>query len=76
MGKIGSKRLHLMASVLPEVVLGCKESNQETRETSYDLLIRMGRRMMKDKEGIIDRKLLGGKGGEDQEDDEVLQDGK
>lgn len=36
--------LHFIPSVLPEVVLGCKESNEKARSASFDLIIHMAKR--------------------------------
>ncbi|RGP64115.1 ribosomal rna-processing 12 [Fusarium longipes] len=38
--------LHFIPSVLSEVVISCKENNERARETAYDLLVRMGQRMV------------------------------
>lgn len=39
-----STDLHFIPSVLSEVVLGCKESNEKARTASFDLLIHLARR--------------------------------
>ncbi|KAL1966070.1 hypothetical protein VTN77DRAFT_4818 [Rasamsonia byssochlamydoides] len=36
--------LHFIPSVLPEVVLGCKESNEKARSASFDLIVHMAKR--------------------------------
>ncbi|KAJ9409655.1 hypothetical protein DTO045G8_2581 [Paecilomyces variotii] len=38
--------LHFIPSVLSEVVLGCKESNEKARVASFDLLIHLAKRMI------------------------------
>jgi ribosomal RNA-processing protein 12 len=37
--------LHLIPAILPEAVLGTKETNEKAREAAYELLIGMGRKM-------------------------------
>ena len=37
--------LHLITTILPEAVIGTKETNQKAREAAYDLLIIMGKKM-------------------------------
>jgi ribosomal RNA-processing protein 12 len=37
--------LHFIPSVLPEVVLGCKETNEKARSASFDLLIHLAKRI-------------------------------
>lgn len=38
--------LHFIPAVLSEVVISCKENNERARETAYELLVRMGHRMV------------------------------
>ncbi|KAF4336347.1 ribosomal RNA-processing 12 [Fusarium beomiforme] len=38
--------LHFIPAVLSEVVISCKENNERARETAYELLVRMGYRMV------------------------------
>lgn len=38
--------LHFIPSVLSEVVISCKENNERARETAYDLLVKLGNRMV------------------------------
>lgn len=40
-----SDALHHIPSLIPEAVLGTKESNERTREAAYDLIVGMGRKM-------------------------------
>jgi len=37
--------LHLVPSFLPEVILGTKETNEQARQTAFDLLLALARRM-------------------------------
>ncbi|KAJ6782873.1 hypothetical protein PWT90_09121 [Aphanocladium album] len=46
--------LHFIPSVLSEVVICCKENNERARETAYDLLVQMGRRMADAENAPID----------------------
>ncbi|KAG0147710.1 hypothetical protein CROQUDRAFT_42441 [Cronartium quercuum f. sp. fusiforme G11] len=64
---IGPSRLDLIAGVMAEVVLGCKESNKETRERAYELLVDMGRRML-EQGGTIDRRRVS-----KQDDEEIIE---
>ncbi|GAA5920785.1 hypothetical protein JCM3775_003948 [Rhodotorula graminis] len=59
--------LHIVPSLIPEAVLGTKESNGVTREAAYDLLVSMGQKMAAG--GRIKRHLI--KGMEDSMEDEV-----
>ncbi|MBW0482852.1 hypothetical protein O181_022567 [Austropuccinia psidii MF-1] len=43
---IPNDKLHYIPKILTEVVLGCKESNSETRAVSYDALMKLGQKMM------------------------------
>lgn len=56
--RIPSTELHLLPSIIPEAVLATKEANQGSRETAYDLLVQMGRKMQDG--GKIKRGLLEG----------------
>ncbi|KAF9771933.1 hypothetical protein IL306_010402 [Fusarium sp. DS 682] len=38
--------LYFIPAVLSEVVISCKENNERARETAYELLVRMGHRMV------------------------------
>lgn len=58
--------LHLVPSLLPEAVLGIKESNERTREASFELLVTMAKKM--EQGGVIRRSLI--KGLEDEMADE------
>jgi ribosomal RNA-processing protein 12 len=40
-----SESLHLIANILPEAVLGTKETNEKAREAAYDLVVGMGQKM-------------------------------
>lgn len=62
-----SSSLHHIPSLIPEAVLGTKESNEKTREAAYDLLVGMGRKMGEG--GMIQRNKI--KGMEDGMEDEV-----
>ncbi|EGG08288.1 uncharacterized protein MELLADRAFT_85044 [Melampsora larici-populina 98AG31] len=55
---INSNRFDLMVLMISEVVLGCKETNSETREIAYKTLVRMGNRMKDEPHAIINQKLL------------------
>lgn len=46
--------LHFIPSVLSEVVICCKENNERARETAYDLLVKMGKRMAEANGATID----------------------
>lgn len=46
--------LHFIPSVLSEVVICCKENNERARETAYDLLVKMGNRMVEANGATID----------------------
>jgi ribosomal RNA-processing protein 12 len=50
--------LHHIPSLIPEAVLGTKESNEKTREAAYDLLVGMGRKMGEG--GMIQRNKVKG----------------
>ncbi|KAM0352653.1 hypothetical protein HYE67_009539 [Fusarium culmorum] len=51
---ISDASLHFIPSVLSEVVISCKENNERARETAYDLLVRMGQRMVEASGAAID----------------------
>ncbi|KAH9821822.1 NUC173 domain-containing protein [Melampsora americana] len=55
---ISSNRFDLMVLMISEVVLGCKETNSETREIAYKTLVRMGNRMKNEPNAMINHKLL------------------
>lgn len=40
--------LHFVPSILPEVILGCKESNDKARTAAFDLLIHLAKRIADD----------------------------
>ncbi|PFH60111.1 hypothetical protein XA68_11466 [Ophiocordyceps unilateralis] len=42
---IPDESLHFLPSILSEVVICCKESNERARELAYELLVQMGHRM-------------------------------
>ncbi|KAH7320892.1 NUC173 domain-containing protein [Stachybotrys elegans] len=46
--------LHFIPSVLSEIVICCKETNERARETAYDLLVQMGQRMASAQGVLID----------------------
>lgn len=46
--------LHFIPAVLSEVVISCKENNERARETAYDLLVKMGLRMIQANGATID----------------------
>ncbi|ODA82552.1 hypothetical protein RJ55_01059 [Drechmeria coniospora] len=46
--------LHFLPAVLSEVVISCKENNERTRETAYELLVQMGNRMIAANDALID----------------------
>ncbi|KAK0563036.1 pre-rRNA processing protein [Tilletia horrida] len=58
--RIGADELHLLPNIVPEAVLATKETNQQCREESYELLVQMGRKMAEAKGGVIKRKLVDG----------------
>ncbi|KAM0750200.1 NUC173-domain-containing protein [Meredithblackwellia eburnea MCA 4105] len=65
--------LHHLPALLPEAVLGTKESNERTREAAYDLLVFMGKKM--DQGGTLDRGKVRGMGsGQDEEMDDDDED--
>lgn len=64
---IPADSLHIVPSLIPEAVLGTKESNGVTREAAYNLLVSMGQKMAAG--GRIKRHLI--KGMEDSMEDEV-----
>ena len=51
---VSNGALHFIPSVLSEVVICCKENNERARETAYDLLVQMGRRMVSAEGATID----------------------
>ena len=59
--------LHHVPSLIPEAVLGTKESNERTREAAYELLVGMGNKMAAG--GVIHRNLI--KGMEDAVEDDT-----
>ncbi|CAD6893179.1 unnamed protein product [Tilletia controversa] len=68
--RIGMDELHLLPSIVPEAVLATKETNQQCREESYELLVQMGRKMGEATGGIVRRKLVGReKGAADADED-------
>ncbi|KAE8232178.1 hypothetical protein CF326_g2800 [Tilletia indica] len=71
--RIGSDELHLLPSIVPEAVLATKETNQQCREESYELLVQMGRKMAEATDGVIKHKLVGR---DDDADDEEMKEGK
>lgn len=46
--------LHFIPAVLSEVVICCKENNERARETAYELLVKMGYRMIDANGALID----------------------
>lgn len=63
---IPATSLHHIPSLIPEAVLGTKESNERTREAAFELIVGMGRKMAEG--GTINRSLVKGMG-EGQDDD-------
>lgn len=53
-----STSLHHIPSLIPEAVLGTKESNERTREAAYELIVGMGRKMAQG--GVVKRGLIKG----------------
>lgn len=53
-----SDSLHHIPSLIPEAVLGTKESNERTREAAYELIVGMGRKMGEG--GVIQRNKVKG----------------
>ncbi|KAF5016536.1 hypothetical protein F66182_11753, partial [Fusarium sp. NRRL 66182] len=53
--------LHFIPSILPEVILGCKESNDKARTAAFDLLIHLAKRITdseRNPEGTVIRNSL------------------
>lgn len=46
--------LHFIPSVLPEVVIGCKEQNERARTAAFDLLVLMGQKMASTPGAMVD----------------------
>ncbi|KAK0563468.1 pre-rRNA processing protein [Tilletia horrida] len=55
-----TNELNLLPHIVPEAVLATKETNQQCREESYELLVEMGRKMAEAKAGAIQRRVAGG----------------
>ncbi|RCI15811.1 hypothetical protein L249_3281 [Ophiocordyceps polyrhachis-furcata BCC 54312] len=55
---IPDESLHFLPSVLSEVVICCKESNERAREMAYELLVQMGHRMASADGAIIDNSRI------------------
>ncbi len=54
--RIPATELHFLPSIIPEAVLGTKETNKAARQSSYDLLVLMGEKMRaggKVKSGLV-----------------------
>lgn len=52
-----SSDLHFIPSVLSEVVLGCKESNEKARTASFDLLVHLAKRTIDPERNPADTKI-------------------
>lgn len=63
-----SSALHLIPSMIPEAVLGTKETSDKARSAAFDLLIVMGRKMSQG--GVVKRDMLEGM------DDDTPMEGK
>ncbi|WFC94561.1 pre-rRNA processing protein [Malassezia brasiliensis] len=50
---VGDAELHILGAMVPEAVLGTKETNQGAREAAYALLVAIGERM--DRGGVLRR---------------------
>lgn len=46
--------LHFIPSIVPEVIIACKEHNERARNTAFDLLIQIGQIMVAEKGAAID----------------------
>ncbi|KAH8917982.1 hypothetical protein BT69DRAFT_615638 [Atractiella rhizophila] len=57
-----SDSLHLLVSLIPEAILGTKDANEVGREASYELLIKMGRKMG-ETGGTVKKSLVQGMAG-------------
>jgi ribosomal RNA-processing protein 12 len=53
---VPDQSLHLLTTILPEVILCTKETNEKSREAAYDLVITMGKKMANG--GIIKHGLI------------------
>lgn len=61
-----SSALHMISTIIPEVVLGTKEPSDKARGAAFEVILAMGRKMSAG--GIVKRNLMEGmdedKGGE------------
>ena len=64
-----SDQLHFIPSLLPEAVLATKEVNEKARNTAFDLLVNIGKKM--EEGGVIKRSLIEG-----MDDEDAAMDGK
>jgi ribosomal RNA-processing protein 12 len=55
---IPASKLHLLPSLLPEVILSTKEANERSREAAFDLLVIMAQKMASG--GLLDRSKVSG----------------
>ena len=62
---IPSDKLHYIVSVVPEAVLGVKETNERARSAAFELLLELGRKM--EKGGRIERGVV------DENDDDAME---
>jgi ribosomal RNA-processing protein 12 len=60
--------LHIIPSLIPEVVLGTKEPSEKARSAAFNLIVGMGEKMSEG--GIVKRSLMDGM------EDETPPDGK
>jgi len=50
--------LHVIPSLIPEVVLGTKEPSEKARSAAFDLIVAMGKKMAEG--GVVKRVLVDG----------------
>ena len=50
--------LHVIPSLIPEAVLGTKETSEKARSTAFDLIVAMGKKMAEG--GVVKRDLVDG----------------
>ncbi|TIB75691.1 NUC173-domain-containing protein [Wallemia mellicola] len=65
---IPTDKLHYIVSLVPEAVLGVKETNERARSAAFELLLALGRRM--ETGGKVERAKVGQ---DDDDDDEEMQ---
>lgn len=68
--KIPDDSMHLIPALIPEAVLGTKETSEKARMEAFDLVVKMGRRMKAG--GTVRRAAMDGM----EDGDEVMEDAK